>query len=426
MRWALLLALVPSAAPAVAPWPTDTRYHVRVDSQLTADRWRGRRPDPVDRTDVVQRLRLGAFGADDGDGPGWRLNLDLEVGSDLGPTLRELEALPDERRVRLDAHAVELTVRDIAGAVDLRLGRHVLYDALGFDAVDGATARVHLVPHLVVEGSAGLAARRGWSDFGPDIYEPDGTALADDPGYVLGAAVETRDVTAVRARGSWRRLADEEIQRAEAGVGVGLGPWAGWSFDGGGRYDTVFLRWVDLWAGTAADLGPARVGARWRRVSPTFSADSIWNAFGAEPYDALDGSLGLALGPWRVTADGGARLFHADADAGDAGLRVVRVFELLAREAQAGVEGRSGFGYGGRRAYGDAFAKVPLPTQAPLWLRVRAGAVRTTGTSGWGLLALSWQAAEQVRVEALTEAYGSDDLPYRVRAMGRLVVEEWL
>ncbi len=426
MRWAVLLALLPSVVPAMVPWPAGARYHVRVESQLVADRWRGARPDPVDRTEVWQRLQLGAFGADGGEGPRWRLDVDLEVGSDLGPTLRELEAQPDGRRVQLDAHAIELAVFDIGGALDLRLGRHVVYDALGFDALDGATARVHLVPHLVVEGSAGLAARRGWSDFGPDIYEPDGAGLSDSPGYLLGAAVEARDLPGVRARASWRQIADDEVQRADAGVGVRVGPWAGWALDGGARYDTVFLRWVDLWAGADADLGPTRLGARWRRVTPTFSADSIWNAFGAEPYDALDGSLGLSQGPWRITADGGVRFFYEDATSGDAGVRVVRVFELLAREAQTGVEGRSGFGYGGRRAYGDAFAKLPLPTQAPVWLRIRAGAVHTSDTSGWGLLALSWQAAEQVRLEALSEGYSGPDLPYRVRAMGRLVVEDWL
>lgn len=408
MICAVLLAL----APATTPWPADARYFVRTDSELVTDRWRGARPDPVDRTDLRQRLQLGVFGER------WRLNVDLSVGSDLGPPLSTLDAMPDGRRVRLDARAVELNFTDLGGALDLRLGRHVLYDGLGFDALDGATARARLVPHVVLEGSAGLAVRRGWSDFGPDVYEPDGAPLTEDRGSLVGAAVETRDLGVVQGRASYRRLFDDEVQRADAGLALTVGP-----LDAGVRYDTVFGLWSDLWAGADGELGPLRAGARWRRVTPTFSADSIWNAFGAEPYDAVDGSLGWATGPWRLRADGGARLWHADETSGDGGARLTR---LLDGDGQLGAEARAGFGYGGTRHYGDAFARLPLPTQAPVFLRVRAGAVYVGDTSGWGLLALSWQPAEQVRLEAVSEAFGGPELPYRVRAMGRVVVEEWL
>jgi len=396
---------------------------VRVDTHLVADRWRGARLDPVDRTEVRQRLQLGVFGDPEADGPRWRLDVDLSVGSDLGPTPAELEALPDGRRARLEAHTLELVVHNLAGVLDLRAGRHVLYDALGFDAMDGATARLRLVPRVTFEGSAGLAARQGWSEFGPDIYEPDGAALSSDAGYVLGAAVETRDLSQIRARASWRRLFDDEVQRADAGLALAVGPFVGLRADAGVRYDTLFERWVDLWAGVDATAGPLRAGARWRRVTPTFSADSIWNAFGARPYDALDLSLGAEAGPWRLSIDGGARRFDADARAADIGARAIR---RLSRDARIGVEGRSGFGYGGERHYGDVFATLPLPTQAPLSMRLRAGAVQVEAPSGWGLVALSWRPGEQVRIEALSEAYAGVDRPYRVRAMGRVVVEEWL
>ncbi len=418
------LLLWPGAVAAANPWPDGAAYHLRVDSQLTTDRWRGPSPEPIDRLDVRQRLELGVFGEV------VSFHADVEIGSDLGPTADELTARPDARRVELDVRSAHLAVRDLGGVVDARLGRHVLYDALGFDALDGATVEVHALPHLSVEGSAGFAARRGWSDFGPDIYSPDGTVLPDDPGYLVGAALATRELRYARARAAWRRLFDgDDVQRDEAGLGLSVGPLGPVELEGGGRVDTVFARLTETWGGARLRVGPTRWRAAWRRVEPVFAADSIWNAFGAEPYHAADAGAAVELGPWRVDADGGGRRFDDEASAGDAGLRLVRRFAHRARAGHVGVEGRGGFGHGGARHYGDAFGSVPLPTTDPTWLRVRAGAVHVGDpdrTSGWGLLALTWQAAENLRVEALGEAFGGADLPYRIRGMGRLTVEEWL
>lgn len=454
-------ALLTAGAASAEPPPEETRYLIRSDTLLTADRWRGARVDAVDRTDVRQRLALDVYFAAPDPRPR-RLRMawytDLEVGSDLGPVPADLEAVPDARRVELDLHHAFLAVTDIAGAVDVLVGRHTLFDVLGYDGLDGATVRVRAVPYVSAELTGGLAVRRGWSDFGPDIFSPDGTRLSDEVGYLVGAALATRDLHWLHARAAWRRQFDDHVQTEEAGVAAELRPLPRLSVLGELRYDAIYLRPSEVQAVVAgAPLPELRLEAGWRRSVPSFSADSIWNAFSVEPFHEARGGGRLELGAWRLAADGSARFYdasdaaaqapgldgptgarvEADAEpAWEAGAEVVRGLLLLARPAHVGAEARVGGGYGGERTYGDLFGRFPLPAdpgEEPLWLRVRLGAVhfddgfrrdRDGALSGWALLGLEWRPVETVRLDTLVEAHASELTPYRLRAFARASFED--
>lgn len=469
-RRALLpLLLLAPAAPARA-----ADYFVGAETRLTADRWRGTRPEPVERFDVRPRLRLGAFDLE-GDGAEtdrFRFVADLEVGADFGRTEAEREAarqvLGDTRRTELDLYFAYFDANWVTGrdfSLSTTVGRHLLVDAVGLDAVDGATVRVR-VPYVTFEGTGGLPVRRGWSSLGPDIHTPDGLPLGDmdDPAWLTGAALESAFADLVVLRGAWRRQFEdsEHVQREEAGGAVEVTPLRGLALQGTSRYDLIYKRLASVGAGagwTFAD--PWRTEVAWQREHPTFGADSIWNAFSAEPYDDFTTRLRWEPELWRLAADGGMRQFYsgetearqasipedrrdaapavdAVSRAWDAGLRGERLLgDPTARDTAVGAEGRLGAGYGGTRIYGDLFGRMPValsPGVAPLQLSGRLGAVHfddeqqaeLSGVSGWAVVTTAWQAAESVRLELLGEGHASRFTPFRGRLFAQVTLEEWL
>ncbi len=426
LGWALSAR---AAGPIEAP---DTRLiRVGAESVLIADRWRGARRTPIDRSEVRQRLWLDVFS---GPGRGAKVSFvsDLEVGSDLGLTTAELEAQPDGRRTRLDLHRAVLRVEGAWNVLDLQLGRHQLLDPLGFDALDGLSLRL-AAPHLAVDASAGLAARRGWSEFGPDIYSPDGTELPEEAGFIVGGGLSTQNLNWLTARASWRRHFDDVLQREEAGLVAELRPWSDLRLDTGGVYDALFQRFAETWAGLGWAGERLQLHGEWRRTTPRFSGDSIWNAFGPLAANAASGRLQLRLGRWTVRSDGGLRLFDDAEAAWDAGFRLARDFERRGERANAGLEARYGDGYGGARGYSDVFGRVPLwpaGPRPPIWLRARLGVLlredpRLTDTSGWALAALAWRSTERLRLEGSVEGFAGGETPYRFRVMARMRVEDW-
>lgn len=454
---------LPAIATACALLPAFAHaadYFVGAETHLTADRWRGTRPDPIERLDVRPRLRLGIFDIED-DGAEtdrYRFLADLDVGTDFGRTDAERELtrtqLGDTRRAAFDLHmayfeATPVTSRDFE--LSARVGRHLLMDEIGLDAVDGATVRVR-VPYVVLEGTGGLAVRSGWSNLGPDIYSPDGTALSEGPAYVAGGALETAIADWVSFRGAYRRQFEDasHLQREETGGGLELTLLPGFSVTGGARYDVIYRRLSSVHAGLGISFLEAwRTELAWRREHPTFSADSIWNAFSIEPYNDLTARLRWDPSLWRLSLDGGVRQFsggdlHEGASgfdtskrAYDGGVRAERLMGAVADDASVGAEGRAGLGYGGQRIYGDLFGRMPValtPGVAPLRLSGRLGAVqfedeqqaRLTGVSGWAVVSTAWKATETVNLELLGEGHSSKFTPFRGRILAQVTLEDWL
>jgi hypothetical protein len=217
---------------------------------------------------------------------------------------------------------------------DLKLGRQLLIDALtpgGWDALDGATLRLGL-PYIVLEGTGGLAVRREWNALGPDVFAPDGAALPERPGYIVGAAAEVANIETVHARVGWRRQfeASDRVQREDVGGAITLGPWANASLESGARFDLIYHWLGEVYA--QAGFGDAdlwRLTAGWRYERPTFGADSIWNAFSVMPWQDLTLRGHVNPGLWRLNADAGARRFDAGpADAQAPGAELVGVDAL--------------------------------------------------------------------------------------------------
>lgn len=449
----LLLTLTASL-----PWPDPARalrWHTRARSRLEATTWRspGRRA-LLDRTEVRQRLTLGIYdlGDDPTDDPR-RMHFvaDLEMGSDLAPVDADLEALPDGRRTLLDLRYAYLRLSRVPGPLSLTVGRHQRWDAAGWDAVDGATVEVAL-PYVTLATTAGLAVRRGWAGPGPDFFDPDGQPLDEERGFILGTSMSTVDLEPLRLSAAWRRQArgDDAVQRDVAGVTAEVGPLVGLTLIGGWRHDLIYRRLAEARLGAQLSLSPAwGLGARVRRVRPVFNADSIWGAFGPEPYDEIAADARWSRGAWQVEGEASIRRFRPgptseiaevtpEVDAAlDAGGRVTRRFGLPDEGAHLGAEAFVGEGYGGARHYGDVFGQVPLlfeRGEPPVHLRGRLGVValdadlsdRLDGASAWTLLAARWAASETAVLEAIFETHHSRWTPARYRVMGQFILEDWL
>ncbi len=422
-------------------------YRVHGETLLILDRWRGTRAVTVERTDMRQRLRLDAWrlgqDPDTRGGPRLDLALDLEIGSDLGPTADVLDAVPDGRRVILDLYAAHLDLRGAFDVLDVRLGRQRTLDALGFEGFDGAAVEVRALPYVTLRAHGGLTIHRAWSTFGPELYETDDTRLRDAPGGVVGVGARTRGLDAVAADVVWRRVLDDGGTLQDAVAAAALAR-LGDAFDAsaGAVYDLLYLRPSELRAGLGWRASAAtRLDAEWLRSHPTFAGDSIWSAFVTEAHHAARLAAHHQTGPWRISGDAELRLF--DGGAGGAaeddrafvgGARVQRAFRVLSRAAHAGLDGRLGLGYGGARHHLDAFGRLPIRLmgpESPLWLRMRLGAMYFDvpdrddwdGWAGWLAVAGEWYAADGLRLDGVLEGHTHRAEALRVRAMARLTVE---
>lgn len=465
---ALALVLAATASHAAPPWPEPATWRLRVDQTLDTARWRGAVPQSVDRFDVRHRMQIdGAFGGEveraQGLRPRWQVlvSSDFEVAADLGPDAVRQSVMPDFRRPALDIY--HLNVQLEGPELTARLGRVLLFDALGLDAVDGATAELRPLPYVAFTATAGFAVRRAWSGLGPDLFSPDGTALPTGAAGLFGAGIALRDVHALDLRLDWRRQADTYTQREQIGTAAAWRPLDGLWLDAGLRYDLVFLTDAEIWLGAGvAPLTGLRLEGGWRRLRPLFSADSIWNAFGAAASDALELRGRHRLGSFTLAADGALRFFHEGDDTArapgltplsagerrrvlaspepdhglDAGAGLSWDFERHHHPASLGGQVRVGTGFGGQRHLADVFAVVPFdlrPGQGPLEFRPRLGILwfvdpdRTDrdGPAGWAVLAARWRAAESVSIETLVEGTASEYTPYRLRAMTHLRLEDF-
>lgn len=449
MRRLLPLLLGPTLAHAFDPPPgdpplVDPTVLLRAETILDATRWRGARAAALERTDV--RQRLGLEGRASSTWPDLWLSIDLEVGSDFGPEGDAFQAMPGARRVVVDLYAARLDLR--TPMLDATLGRHLLYDVLGMDALDGLTLRLRPAPFLSLEASGGLASRRGWSSFGPDVFEPDGTALADEPGWLLRGLLATRRLAWVALRGGWSRQFDAHTTAEQVGGEGRFGPEILHIY-GHLRYSVATTEWETRAVGLGTAGADHQVRLGWRSHRPVFSTASIWNAFHRSAGSAWELAGSGRWGELEVGADASVRVWPAGPEAVQTPALPMRPasptlsdelgVDLGARArhavgpGQVGVEGRLADGHGGPRQYGEVFGSVPWRTTAgreAVRLRARLGALRAADLNedatlgGFGLLAAEWRPEETIRLEALGELFAGEADPARLRVMLRLTMED--
>lgn len=365
-------------------------FDAEVRAESTLSSWQVRGPAGAAVLSLrryTQTLSLaGASRPDDPRSPVVRVRARLRIDSDFGSacdpgTDRCLDELNRSRAAEFAPlfarRAVDLPFGfvEIAGIgrgrLDLRAGRQLVVDPIGFLLFDGGLARLNLGSVGAVEAYGGWETRAGFP-LSNGRYERDGLLRADRSGWdrsiatavvdraaaaVVGAALELRASTRLDARVTWRRLwsddgvAEEALAaRTDLQVTPTVRAFA----------EAVYM--VPMSTVTNAAVGvegtPGRAG-RWSvevmRVRPVFDLTSIWASFWIDPTDEARASLSwplaravdLSLGAWvrRYLLDSEAptnaspSLGNPLNTGGSAGVRVRRSrWEVTARGSVEGGE----------------------------------------------------------------------------------------
>jgi hypothetical protein len=217
------LAIAPRAAHAYG-FSLHTRiiaqaYDLRSFRLSGPDLWLGRRR--YTQTLALDLIDLGDFAAErrkqhKHDGLTISFSSYLRVDHDFGDwtqgsvlsgtgaaarSIESVDLIPElgASNLGLDLLYAYVDVKDVAGVLDLRLGRQVRVDALDWFAMDGLTARVETPLHVAVEGFGGLRVRDA-SPLGSYQLELDGTTGADCREYIEGYHEPGR------GNGSWQLI----------------------------------------------------------------------------------------------------------------------------------------------------------------------------------------------------------------------------
>ena len=305
-------------------------FDAEVRAESTTSSWQVRGPAGAAVLSLrrfTQTLSLaGSSRSDDPRAPVVRLRARLRIDSDFGTACdpgtdrcldelnrsRAAEFAPLFARRAVDLPFAFLEVSGLArGRVDLRAGRQLMVDPLGFFLFDGGLARLNLGEVASVEAYGGWETRSGFP-LSNGRYERDGLLRADRAGWdrsiatavldrasatVLGVAVDVRASTRLDARLTWRRIWTAEGVAEEA-----VAARSDLQLSGSVRAFAEAVYMVPMATVTTAALGveglPAR-GGRWSvellRVRPVFDLTSIWASFWIDPTDEARASLSLPL-----------------------------------------------------------------------------------------------------------------------------------
>jgi hypothetical protein len=305
-------------------------FDAEVRAESTASSWQVRGPAGAAVLSLrrfTQTLSLaGTSRPDDRRAPVLRVRARLRIDSDFGTACdpgtdrcldelnrsRAAEFAPLFARRAVDLPFAYLEVTNLArGRLDLRVGRQLVVDPLGFFLFDGGHARLDLGAAASVEAYGGWETRSGFP-LSNGRYERDGLLRADRSAWdrsiatavvdraaaaVAGAALDLRAGDRLDARVTWRRtwsddgVAEEAVAgRADLLLGASVRAFG----------EAVYM--VPMATVTTAAVGvegaPAR-GGRWSvellRVRPVFDLTSVWASFWIDPTDEARASVSLPL-----------------------------------------------------------------------------------------------------------------------------------
>lgn len=348
-------------AAAVATAADSARgYDQQVNSTLWAEGYSvpARDGSMTSRRRIVEDLHLAAWNLlrDEADpyyqGPrlsielGLRLDTDFAVGADESDPGDASAYIPGLRPLQMDVMFAYVDARGLwDGSLDVRAGRQIRLDTLGYFAFDGAEMVVYLPIGLSLSTFVGYEVRGG-DMLGYDQLELDGVdsggrdeleadRYADrvdpEPRMAVGTEISVAPVRwldvgfSVRAVGLSQQLAD---QRLGGRLTLGTRPVRAfgrvvWSpmLD---RQDDLGEAFVEQTLVSEADAelevtphDALSVLAEYHLYRPTFEADSIFNVFDLMPQNDLGGRIVGRAGPFGVSLWGFARL--ADQSAGLSG-----------------------------------------------------------------------------------------------------------
>lgn len=308
-------------ATAAVVGATDARaieYDVNAESYAQAYQIRGPWGGPVlSARRFTQTLTLSLSHAFADRGPVLalrvRLRFDGEFGDSCGgaaarcleETARErrTDFVPGYERRTVDLPYAYLDVSNLArGLFDLRVGRVVHSDVLGYFAYDGARLRAMLGSVATLEAYGGLEVRGGFS-LSNARFERDGVFRADrsswdnslapfvaDRAYapVFSASIETPRGLPAFARATYRRVWTRDgvsEERVGAAVDAQLHPRV--RVDGRAAFSWIHRAFSVLGASVTYDhaLRTFSLEASVERIRPTWDPSSIWASIWADAID---------------------------------------------------------------------------------------------------------------------------------------------
>jgi hypothetical protein len=297
-------------AAALLFWAADApSYDQQVASNLWAEGYSVYSPDGavIRRRRFVEDLYLGAWNLLPGSGdpyyrgPRFSLEVSLRLDTDFGvgryesrPS-SESSFAPGVTPVQMDAVIAYMDARGLwRGALDLRAGRQIRLDTLGFFAFDGFETRLHVPIGAELDTYFGYEVRGG-QVLGYDSFELDGTdsggrhGMEEDrypdrtepkPRLAIGAELSVNPwswldaAVGFRAVGLSQPLADERV-----GGRMTLGAKPVWA-DAGIVWSPLVRRMNEVNARlTAAPWDRVALALDYNLYRPVFEGDSIFNVF---------------------------------------------------------------------------------------------------------------------------------------------------
>lgn len=328
---ALAALLVPGAAAASA-----FQLEARTEAQVYQIRaWRDSSPDdPVllPRRRIVQYLGLNGYELVTGQDVGFESS--LRVFADFG--LPRGEAMKIDGLRSEDADLLYAFVRYGGDGLEGRLGRQVYVDVGDILAFDGLRVRYMSPVGVGAEVYGGLWVK-GAGVLSSSVYQPDGTRESDARRLEQGVAGADPTLSALEpmygaklllegpgvlsglsgALGYRRALVEgkTDLERAtlEARYGRGLGV----STVAGVDFDVLQMRLAQARAQVRWDGERFAVSGEALRLSPVFSADSIWYWFATAPRDEARVRVDVfPRGPLRYYVQGVGSLYHTEINSG--------------------------------------------------------------------------------------------------------------
>ncbi len=293
---------------------------VRAETQGQSYQLRGPYGAPVlSFRRLTQTLSLGAQERSD-DPRGYiltiraRLRIDADFGASCDPTTdrcldeinqaRGAEFAPLFVRRAVDLPWAYLDLERLAGGrLDLRGGRQLVVDPLGFLLFDGARTRLRLGDRLVLDAYGGLETRAGFP-LSNGRYTRDGLVYADRTGWdttlaphvqdralawLVGAGLDLRELGPVSARLAWRTVrgrAGVVEEKFGASVDLQLSRRARVVSETVYSVPQGMVSWASLAFEHATPRGRV-LGMEIARSRPVFDLTSIWASFWIDPTDDL-------------------------------------------------------------------------------------------------------------------------------------------
>ncbi|MFT7582250.1 MAG: hypothetical protein ACI9MR_003932 [Myxococcota bacterium] len=277
----------------------------RVFSQTVGDAYQlvDSNRDVLNRRRLHQYLGLGAYDLLSDGETHLTANLMLRFDADFGVSQRELDDVQSLQREQLSLQYGYVEGHNLAGFLDVRLGRQLHADALDFLMLDGAVIRFKTPWYFGVELQAGIEVKDSSSSFNASMFQTDGVRLFekaadDDPTtIVIGAAIMTENLQFTRINIGYRRLfSDGEVDQEKAGGSISQRVVEGVHLSGTVSYDFYNQRFDRIQAGGRWQVTDyLDLEAEYVRLLPSFDADSIFNIFTAFPMN--DGNARIRLHP---------------------------------------------------------------------------------------------------------------------------------